>query len=138
MTWMDYEKAFDSTPDSLIIFLLKQLNIESKIAKCIENLMRNWKTRYNIGQDQSTEVTREIEIKRGVIQGDSLSRLLFCPTLVSLSIMLRKHKVYNCDIPGNRINNITYLLYMNNLKIYIFNKDELANTYSWSLGSKNA
>ena len=55
----------------------------------------------------------DINIKRGIFQGDSLSSLLFCVLLISLSLELNSSD-YRYKIGTERI---TYLFYMDDLKL---------------------
>ena len=55
-----------------------------------------------------------IKTKRRIFQRDSLSQLLFCISLLALSLELNS-SAYGCTIGTERI---TYLFYMDNLKLY--------------------
>ena len=58
----------------------------------------------------------EVEIKRGIFQGDSLSPLLFVLALIPLSLILRKAKAaYEFSQSKEKIN---HLLFMDDLKLY--------------------
>ena len=58
----------------------------------------------------------EVEIKRGIFQGDSLSPSAFVLALISLSLILRKAKTaYECLESKEKIN---HLLFMDDLKLY--------------------
>ena len=58
----------------------------------------------------------EVEIKRGIFRGDSLSPLVFVLALIPLSLILRKAKAaYEFSESKEKINN---LLSMNDLKLY--------------------
>ena len=58
----------------------------------------------------------EVEIKRGIFQGDSLSPLVFVLALIPLSLILRKAKAaYEFSESKEKINN---LLSMNDLNLY--------------------
>ena len=58
----------------------------------------------------------EVEIKRGIFQGDSLSPLVFVLALIPLSLILRKVKAaYEFSESKEKIN---HLLFMDDLKLY--------------------
>ena len=58
----------------------------------------------------------EVEIKRGIFQGDSLSPLVFVLALIQLSLILRKTKAaYEFSESKEKIN---HLLFMDDLKLY--------------------
>ena len=58
----------------------------------------------------------EVCIKRGILQGDSLSPLLFVLALMPLTLVLRKVKAgYNLE---NGLPTINHLLFMDDLKLY--------------------
>ena len=58
----------------------------------------------------------EIEIKRGIFQGDSLSPLVFLLVLIPLSLILRKENAaYESSKSKEKINHI---LFMDDLKFY--------------------
>ena len=58
----------------------------------------------------------EVDIKRGIFQGDFLSPLLFVLALVPLSLILRKAKAAN-EFSGSK-KKINHILFMDNLKLY--------------------
>ena len=67
----------------------------------------------------------EVEIKRGIFQGDSLSPLVFVLALIPLSLILRKAKAaYEFSESKEKINN---LLSMNDLKLYSRSKKGLGS-----------
>ena len=65
----------------------------------------------------------EVEIKRGIFQGDSLSPLLFILALIPLSLIFRKAKaVYEFSESKEKIN---HLLFMDELKLHSPNEKGL-------------
>ena len=66
---------------------------------------------------------REVNIRRGIFQGDSLSRLLFVACLLPLTHILRDAAPgYHFASNGKKIN---HLLFMDDLKLYASNKKSL-------------
>ena len=60
--------------------------------------------------------SREVEIKRGILEGDSLSPLVFVLSLTPLSLILRKAKAaYEFSESKEKI---SHLLFMDDLKLY--------------------
>ena len=74
--------------------------------------MKNWKVNLKCGE----ELLGNVDIKRGIFQGDSLSPILFVLALIPLSAVLRKMKDgYNLGRDRGKIN---HLLFMDDLKLY--------------------
>ena len=65
----------------------------------------------------------EVDIKRGIFQGDSLSPLVFVFAFISLSLILRKAKAAY-EFSGSR-EMINDLLFMDHLKLYSHNEKGL-------------
>ena len=74
--------------------------------------MEKWKVMLYSGNSEFGEV----EIKRGIFQGDSLSPLVFVLALIPVSLILRKTKTaYRFSERKEKIN---HLLFMDDLKLY--------------------
>ena len=65
----------------------------------------------------------EVDIKRGIFQGDFLSPLVFVLALVPLSLILRKTKAAY-EFSGSK-KKINHILFMDNLKLYSRNEKGL-------------
>ena len=118
-SWLDYAKAFDTSPHDLIIRLLKMLKVHPNIIHAIESIIALWKTKFAIRAEGRTVYTGWVRYRRGVFQGDSLSPLLFCITLMPLSIELRASRIgYKAGPPGRRNHLISHLMYVDDLKLY--------------------
>ena len=80
---IDYEKAYDMVPHSRIMECLD-------LFECLDllNSMEKWKVMLCSGNSDLGEV----EMKRGIFQGDSLSPLVFVLALIPLSLILKKAK----------------------------------------------
>ena len=111
MAWIDYKKAYDMVPHSWIIETLKFLRVADNIQNFLSKSMSSWKTRL----ESKGELIGEVQIKRGIFQGDSLSPLLFVMAMIPLTQVLRKSKM------GYEFKNkatINHLLYMDDLKLF--------------------
>ena len=74
--------------------------------------MEKWKVMLCSGNSELGEV----EIKRGIFQGDSLSPLMFVLALIPLSLILRKaNAAYESSESQEKIN---HLLFMDDLQLY--------------------
>nr|CAI5828319.1 unnamed protein product [Callosobruchus analis] len=138
--WIDYRKAFDITSHELIVRLLECLSVDNQIVGCIKQLMPLWMTRFSIASGETRVRTELVTFKRGVFQGDSLSPLLFCISLLPLSITLKNTKGYSCGTPNHRRHRVTHLFYMDDLKLYASGQRDLQHAlrvvqeYSHAIG----
>ena len=118
MGWIDYKKAYDMVPHSWLLDAMRMIGVADNIVKQLEKSMPSWKTQLTA----SGELLGEIDINRGIFQGDSLSPLLFVIVLIPLSIILN-----DTDL-GYKIENhgkINHLLFMDDLKLYARSEREL-------------
>ena len=110
--WIDNKKAYDMVPHSWIIKCLNLFGVLENIKSLLVNSMEKWK---EILCSENSELD-EVEIKRGIFQGESLSPLVFVLALIQLSLILRKVKAaYEFSESKEKINN---LLFMDDLKLY--------------------
>ena len=118
MAFIDYRKAYDMVPHSWIIESLKLYGIATNIIQFILRAM----------EQSQTELTHQqtsfgnVNIKRGIFQGDSLSPLLFIIAMMPLTVMLRTLK-NGYEIEKNL--KINHRLYMDDIKLYAKSKREL-------------
>ena len=64
----------------------------------------------------------EVDIRRGIFQGDSFSSLLFVVVLIALSIILNKTDL---EYETSRNQKLNHLLFMDDLKLYAKSEREL-------------
>ena len=119
MAWIDYKKAYDMVPHSWIVECLEMFGIAENIRTLLVNSMENWKVMLCSGNLELGEV----DIRRGIFQGDSLSPLVFVLGLIPLSLILRKAKAAY-EFAGSR-EKINHLLFMDDLKLYSKSEKEL-------------
>ena len=67
MAWIDYKKACDMIPHSWIIECLDLIGVAENIKSSLANNIERWKLMLCSGNSELGEV----EIKRGIFQGDS-------------------------------------------------------------------
>ena len=120
MAWIDYKKAYDLVPHSWIIECFDFFGVAENIKSLLVNSMEKWKVMLCSGNCKLGEV----EIKRGIFQGDSVSPLVFVLSpLIPLSLILRKTKAaYKFSESKEKIN---HLLFMDDLKLYSQNEKGL-------------
>ena len=94
MTWLDHNKAYDMVPHSWIRECLELFGVAEDIKTLLVNSMEKWRVMLCAGYSEY----REVDIKQGVFQGDSLSpsvfllaRRFFISFSVSFSIDSIKH-----------------------------------------------
>ena len=83
MTWLDYRKTHELFPHSLINECMELFGIADKVRKFLEKCIEQWK----LSRPSNSEDSGEIDVKRGIIQEDSLLPLLFVLSMVPLSVV---------------------------------------------------
>ena len=81
MAWIDYKKAYDIVPHSWISECLRMFCIANNVQDFLNNSKKSWKLELNT----SGEILREVDVRRRIFQGDSLSPLLFVLCMVPLT-----------------------------------------------------
>ena len=84
MAWIDFKKAYDMVPHSWIIDCLEVVGINKKIQRLLVESMKSWRVELKTGEENLGEVN----IRRGIFQGDSLSPLLLVVCLLPLTHVL--------------------------------------------------
>ena len=106
-------------PQSWIKECLDLLGVAENIKTSLVNSFEKWRVMLCAGNSELGEV----DIKRGIFQGDSLSPLVFVLALIPLSLILRKVKAAY-EFSGSKVK-INHLLFMGDLKLYSRNEKEL-------------
>ena len=119
--WIDYKKAFDSVPHEWILKSLEIVKVSPHLINFLKHNMNQWKTKLTLTHLNGELECDNIKIKRGIFQGDSLSPLLFCISLIPLSLELNE-STYGYTINNKRV---SHLFYMDDLKLYAKNDCEL-------------
>ena len=88
MAWVDFRKAYVMVPHVWIIKPLRLIGAAPNVIALLKSTMIDWKTELISGDVNLGEVN----INRGIFQGDSLSPLLFVISLIPLTLVLRGMK----------------------------------------------
>ena len=123
MAWIDYQKAFDSVSHEWLLKVLDIYKCPPMIKAFLNTAMPTWKVIMTARGTNESLTTEPIHIKRGIFQGDSLSPLLFCLAINPISLILHKYKVKGYKLKDSFW--INHLLYMDDLKIYANNRNNL-------------
>ena len=117
-SWIDVKKAFDSIHHQYLIDCLEALHIPECIKQSVRRLLTFQAAKLQInGQTLGT-----VQIKNGVIQGDSLSPLLFTLSLEPLSRMLNK----KCpQVEGNDELFRNHLIFVDDIKLFAISQNQL-------------
>ena len=106
-------------PNSWIKECLDLFGVAENIKTLLVNSMKKWRVMLCAGNSELGEV----DIKRGIFQGDSLSPLVFVLALIPLSLILRKTKAAH-EFSGRK-EKINHILFMDDLKFNSRNEKEL-------------
>ncbi len=128
--WIDYAKAFDSVPHSYIQWLLQAMRVPNPLRNFLKGLMKNWRVKYEV-KNPGGKIERSsfLQIRSGVLQGDSFSPLLFCLAMTPISHALNSTNCHYTTASG-KLNktqlSISHQFYMDDLKLYANSKENLS------------
>ena len=121
MAWIDYRKTYDLVPHSWVNECIKMFRIAENLRTFLQKIMQQRRLLLTVnGEDLG-----EVNVTRGIFQGDSLSPLLFVLSMVPLSLILKK--VNACYKLGKKECKLNHLLFMDDLKLYA-KSEEQTNT----------
>ena len=119
MAWVDYKKAYDFVPHSWIKECMKMFGVAENVRKFLEKSMTKWQ----LSLTSNGKDLGDVNVKRGIFQGDSLSSLLFVVSMIPMTIVLRKAKAgYDW---GKKQFSLNHLLFMDDLKLYAKNEEQI-------------
>ena len=115
-TWIDVKKAFDSINHKWLAFALQMHDIPTKITNFITNTMKKWSITLEVKINEKKERLGPIQLKQGILQGDSFCVRLFTLCLNPIAWWLRSTE--GCTYSHNKQEKLTHLLYVEDLKTY--------------------
>ena len=119
MTWINFQKAYDMVTQSWILKTLDLVGTARNIIEILKRSMQSQRTFLFSGKNKQGKVN----IRRSIFQGNFLSPLLFEVALISVTVILKRLK-QECSF-GKRKERLNHLLFMNNLKLYGSNDNEI-------------
>ena len=121
MLFIDYSKAYDSVPHKWILEVLSVYKISPVIINFLAISMLAWKTDMFLYHEGGVVKVGNVQIRRGIFQGDGLSPLLFILSINPLSLLLNRR----CK--GYHMNDlhITHICYMDDIKTFSGSYDGL-------------
>lgn len=92
ITWLDYQRAFESMPHSCIVRALELMGVHPNIVNARKNIMENWSTVIQLRGKTNRIITSEIKIRQKIYEEDRFSLFLFCVGFKPLSHIETGHK----------------------------------------------
>ena len=118
MAWINYKKAYDFVPHNWINECMEMFGIAENVRNLLKKSMEQWKlSLMSDGEDLG-----EVNVKRAIFQGESVSPLLFVLSMVPLSLILRKVNAYYEW--GNKDYKLNHLLYMVHFKLFAKSEEQ--------------
>ena len=124
VAWIDYQKAYDRVPHEWMSWMLSYIKASLSVQVVLDNLRKQWSSVFCVGTGEGA-VRTELQFRRGLFQGDSLSPLLFCLSIAPISHALRETSRFSVPYLDSPV---THLFFMDDLKVYAKNSDILGDT----------
>ena len=116
--YYDLVKAYDSINHKWMMEVLRNYKISTKICNIIEDIVSKWKIKLKY----STDVICEIKLQNGILQGDTMSPLLF---ILALDPLMNKLDEEIIGVKINENEKLNKLIYMDDLKVYINENEDI-------------
>ncbi|KAG0438661.1 LINE-1 reverse transcriptase like protein [Dictyocoela muelleri] len=128
--WIDIKKAYDTIQFEYLNNIVKHLNLPQNFLDLLTNIQL--KTTMNLNMNNKT--IGSFKPERGILQGDSLSPILFTLCMEPISRLLNEKEelLLHMNIKNEQLK-INHLFYMDDLKIFANNDENLnrlTNIYS--------
>lgn len=121
IAWIDFAKAFDSVPHPYIRWVLETIGVSESIRNLLVGLMSLWELTFTGFVRGKMKVSTPLKVQNGVLQGDTLSPLLFCLSVAPVSHYLNTNlQKYTTSTGrnGRTSLSINHIYYVDDLVIY--------------------
>ena len=108
--------------------------VSLRVIGFLKHNLKKWTTQLILTHESGTFMPDNINIKRGIFQGDPFSPLLFCISLIPLSLQLNSSD-YRYKIGTEHI---AHLVYMGDLMLYAKDDNELEVLFRFEKGFSDA
>ena len=118
--WLDVQKAYDSVQHEYLMECIQQINIPSNICEFVDRMLKCQKSELIMNR----ETIGTIKLTRGIIQGDSMSPILFVIAMEPLSRKLNSdHPMVEANDDGVLARN--HLIFIDDIKLMARNQEDL-------------
>ena len=130
VAWIDFRKAFDMVSHALIKRVMSAIKVPPHLKTLLEDMMSRWCVCYETRSGREIIRSSFLEVRRGVLQGDTLSPLLFClVTSIMSSALNSSVPKYTTSMEdgetGERLS-LNHLYYMDDLKVLTTSSESYA------------
>ena len=119
MASVDFRKPYDLVSHAWIIKASKLIGAAPNFIALLKSTMIDWKTELIL----RCIILGEVNVNRGIFQGDYLSLLPFVISLIPLALFLRRVKQRSSFQKGN--SKLNHLLFVDHLRLYGSNQTEI-------------
>ena len=126
VAWLDVKKASDSIPHNYVRSILRNLPIPHGAVNIIERLYQTPSTRLELLGNKTITPLGTIPLKKGILQGDSLSPLLFVLVMQPFTLRL-ENSFPKLEIGESSKIEVNHLLFMDDLKLLAEDKETLSD-----------
>jgi exonuclease III len=119
--FVDFEAAFDSVPQSLLWYRLGTSGVSSKTIRLLANLYSG----AELVVEKGNATSKPIRVAKGVLQGDSISPLLFSLYIRDMELFFREKGLHGVTVDGSH--DILMLLFADDIIILADCKADLRN-----------
>ena len=125
VAWLDAQKAYDSVLHPNLIEALSSEGIPKWIQQFVITATGNWSLNLRLNGEF---IIRDKPVSRGIVQGDSLSPLLFCLSLDRMSRKLEEMcPKIDIKFSDNQCFSINHLIFMDDIKLFADSESGLNN-----------